>query len=144
MDSMRTARCSFVNTAITIFDGYPANCEPPWWLLSCLSTATTRWLSAMRLTATAPGSIVTENNTVGSRSLWLSSSCHHQQIHQRHGRLWFINGVKISTMSSLLSVILIQKYSGGEKHPDWDNRCNHEWTFAFNYEWELLEIKNQN
>ena len=79
----------------------------PWWSLSCLSTAT-RWLSAMRLTATAPGSIVIENNTVGSWSLWPSSSCHHHQSHQRHGRLWFINGVKISTMSSLLSVILIQ------------------------------------
>ena len=144
MDSMRTERCSFVNTAITIFDGYhPANCEPSLMILSC-NTATARWLSAMRLTATAPGSTVIENNTVGSRSLWPSSSCHHHQSHERHSRLWFFNSVKISTMSSLLSVILIQKYSGGEKHPDWDNRCNHEWTFAFNYEWELLEIKNQN
>ena len=72
----------------------------PWWSLPCLSTATTRWLSAMRLTATAPGSTVIENNTVGSRSLWPSSSCHHHQSHQRHSRLWFINDVKISTMSS--------------------------------------------
>ena len=122
----------------------------PWWSLSCLSTATTRWLSATRLTATAPGSIVTENNTVGSRSLWPSSSCHHHQSHERHSRLWFFNSVKISTMSSLLSVILIQnklrrgKASRlGQSVQPWVDFCFQLWVRAFGNQKSKLETRNQ-
>jgi len=31
-----------------------------------------------------------------------------------------------------------RKQHGGEKHAAHDNRCNHEWTFAFNYEYSFM------
>ena len=84
----------------------------------------------MRPTATEPGLTKTENNMVCKRIQPLIAVKRERYISYKE--LMIMMMIIITTIIHIM--IIVNQNLGGEKHTAHDNRCNHEWTFAFNYE----------